>query len=165
MDGYETAAIVGVVVAVNQYKAEQTKTLVSKLIARQIPFAFVPLGGSMSMRAKASQLTYYKNLISVNEFDEYSQSDQIMLSSHSRELSIASDINYATLDDMRPFISAPSGNRLKFYPHANPINKSGVVVHIVSEDRGSANIKSSNCLRRIGIQKKLFGENGIKKVK
>jgi len=149
----ESTAVVGVVVSVNRYQPDKTKALLQLLVERQIPFAFVPLGGtSRRYEAAPDQLQRYKLLVTVNPDSDFDARDLKALEDSRVERRGPGDLGGTALDAFRPFVVAPGSGRVRLYPRAVPGDSSRLVVHVVDEARALPIAADMGCSRRVGIR-------------
>jgi hypothetical protein len=161
-DDYETAAVVGILVAVDKTPVPAIKSLVKILAARQIPFAFVPVGGSKRIyKADPGLLRNFKILVSPSADGDFSAADLRSFADSKVERIGASQLTDQVLGGLQPFLAAPGFATLKLYPRALPKDPTRLVVHMVDESRGAQTPADTGCRRRVGIRNSLLGGSKV----
>ncbi len=154
-DHTEPAAVVGIPVPVDKFRNPDTMQLIHRLVSRQVPFAFVLMGGAeRRFRINIEKTKRFKMLIMVNPETDFTPDDLQALRSISIPRVHAQQVADATLRDLSPFTVIGGVGALKVYPRASP--KDGghkLLVHLVDESRGGQPAGVSDCTRRIGLKK------------
>jgi hypothetical protein len=160
-DDLETAALVGIVVPVDRYRGDVTSALVRKLAQRQIPFAFVPVGGSANYRADPTRLRNFRLLITTSDLRAYS--DEALRAMHDSNVrrADAASLAESVLDALTPLVVVPGGERLRVYPRARPMDSTRLVIHFVDEARGDKAGADSSCVRRVELRGQVLGSNRV----
>ena len=158
LDGFESAALVGVAVAVDKFQAETTRAVVKKLIERHIPFAYVPVGGRSELAADTGRLRSLKLLVLANDDADYPPAElQAMAAAGMRRVR-AAQVDDAVLEPLRPFVVAPGGQNVRLYTRAARAAPARVAVHVVDEARGDQKQPGGDCKRRLGLRRPLLGD-------
>ncbi len=158
-DGLESAPLVGLMVPVEQGRADRIKALVARLVQRGIPFSFVLVGrnGPASYRAEAARLQSVDLVVTTNPDADYPAADlKALTDSGVRRLAVE-QLSDDALDLMRPFIAAPGAEQLRIVPRASPSGPDRLVLHVVDASRGDALQADAGCRRRIGIRRASLG--------
>lgn len=164
-DGLETAAMVGIVVPVDKFRSETTKDVSKKLTEKQIPYAFVPVGGSqVRYQLDVMRLRHFKLLVTVNPDSDYLREDLETITASKVPRSDAGALTDDVVARLRPFIAAPGGERLRIVARAAPADSSRLVVHVIDTARADQTAVDTECRRRIGVESSLLGPGKISSV-
>jgi hypothetical protein len=156
-DGFEATPVVGVVVPVDKGRQDQVRALSRRLVAQQVPFAFVPVGGRDGYRVAPARLRHLRLLITTNPEADYSGLD-LKAMRDSGTLRVYSDaLRDEHLVGLRPFQVAPGAERLRLVARANPDDPDRLVVHVVDASRGATASEDASCRRRLGIRRDMLG--------
>jgi len=164
-DGLETAAMVGVVVPVDRSQADAVRAVVERLVERQVPFAFVLLGGTgQRYRTDPTVLRNFKLLITTGPEEAFAAEDLKMLAAAQVPRMQAALMKNDQWADLQPFITAPGAERVRVLVRADPADADRLVVHVVDTARGTAPV-DMGCRRRVGIKRSILGSGKIASIK
>lgn len=161
LDGRELDAVVGIVVPINKFqgKAAEVKGLIERLATLQIPFAFVPTGGSVRrLPFDASRLEHFKALVVTHREADY-DADTVAALRRTRvqRLGLA-QVDGAILARLQPFQLAPGGETVRLFPRSVPGQARQLELHVVDTARGAWPVAETACRRRLAIRNAFLGE-------
>jgi len=156
-DEMETTPVVGVVVPVDKGDAKLIRSLSQRLVEQQVPFAFVPVGGTANYRADPARLRYLRLLITTNADTDYRAEDLKALADSGVSRVAQAAMTDRQIGSLRPFQVAPGAERVRLVPRANPGDPKHLTVHLVDASRGEKASFNSECLRRIGMRRDYLG--------
>lgn len=152
-DKMETVAEVGIPVPVDKFMEKPTRELVAMLAERQIPFAFVPTGGTTAKyRADVERLKRFRLLVTPNADKDFAPEDLKALQASQVQRSDPAGLRKGLLDDLQPFYAAPGSEALRIVARAQPGDPTRLVLHLVDTARATAS-PDAECKRRVGISK------------
>lgn len=161
-DGFETAAVVGLVVPIDRFKSDTVRPLIADFHQHNIPFAYVPVGGQdRPIAPDQGRLKNFRNLVLTNPDADYRPSDLAALAASGVRLIRATDMNPKALDVLQPFIVAPGAMTTRIYPRAVPNRPDRLVVHVIDETKGGMPAPDTTCRRRLGIHKSMLGNASV----
>jgi hypothetical protein len=157
-DEMETTPVVGVVVPVDKGDTKLVRGLSQRLVEQQVPFAFVPVGGTAGYRADPARLRYLRLLIKTNADTDYRAEDLKALADSGVPRVAQAAMTDRQIASLRPFQVAQGAERVRLLPRANPGDPKRLTVHLVDSSRGEEKTSSnSECTRRIGIRRDYLG--------
>lgn len=155
-DGLESVAEVGIPVPVDRFLDKPTTELVQMLAERQIPFAYVPLGGSgPRYHADRERLRHFKLLVTPNADSDFASDDLKTLADSKVQRVAPAALRKGMLDDLQPFYAGPGSEQLRVFARAVPGDPTRLVLHLVDASRATATA-DAECKRRVGISKDLL---------
>lgn len=158
VDGLETAVLVGVLAPVSKFRSDATKALVRKLVERQIPFAYVPVGGKVPHhKIDVGRIKHLRALLSVNDADDLPADAREAIAAAGVPLLDVRAMKDDRLADWQPFLIAPGSERVRIIPRAAPGDPSRLVLHIIDTSRAGQTQADPTCRRRLGIRRQLLG--------
>jgi hypothetical protein len=149
-DGFETAAVVGIVIPVHKYREKETVSLVRRLLYSNVPLAFVLVGGTdREFSLDVDRVMSFRTLLTVNSLGDFSEKDRKMLQSSKLQLVSATQLSSDDVQALSPFHS--SSGRL--IPRASTYKKDVLVIHILGreKDPGSEDA-SESCRQAVGLK-------------
>ena len=156
-DGTETTPVVGVVVPVDKGDMNTVRGVSQRFVARQVPFAFVPVGGSAGYRADPARLRHLRLLVTTNPDSDYSPSEIKALADSGVPRVTRTAVTDELIAALRPFQAAPEADRLRLVPRAKPAEPGRLLVHLVDAGRGDKASDDPQCRRRIGVRRDYLG--------
>lgn len=151
LDRHELDAVVGLVVPVDRVRPAALKGLIDRLVARQVPFAFVPAGGSPRAPAvDASRLDGFRVLVLTHPEGDYDPPTRAALArSHARRLT-PGQLEGDLLADLQPFRPQPGDESLRLVPRSVP-GSDDIALHVVDPGRGEPVAGDTACRRRLEV--------------
>lgn len=161
LDGRELDAVVGIVVPVDKFKgkAAQVKDLIDRLAALQIPFAFVPTGGTVrQLPFDASRLEHFKALVVTHGEADYDAATVAALRrTRVQRLGLA-QADGAMLAGLQPFQLAPGAETVRLFPRSAPGQSKQLELHLVDTTQGAWPVAETACKRRLAIRNEFLGD-------
>ena len=155
-DNLESTPVVGVVVPVDKGQAGPLRNLAQRLVAQQVPFAFVPVGGDANYRADPARLRHFALLVTTNADADYPPDALQALAASGVQRVSSTALTAEKIADLQPFQVAPGAENLRLLPRANPGQRQHLVVHVVDAARGDKAAADPNCRRRIGLRRSML---------
>ena len=155
-DNRESTPVVGVVVPVDKGQAGPLRNLAQRLVAQQVPFAFVPVGGDANYRADPARLRHFALLVTTNPDADYPPDALQALAASGVQRVSSAALTAEKIADLQPFQVAPGAENLRLLPRANPGQRQHLVVHVVDAARGDKAAADPNCRRRIGLRRSML---------
>ena len=156
-DGYESAAIVGVVVLPEKYHDTKTKALLSALVEKNISFAFVPIqSGPGAMELDVGALKKFKVIVMLNPDTDFDQGTLSSIVKSGVERFPVEGLTSSTIDSWRPFVLSPGGEQVRIIPRAVPGEQGHIVMHVIDQAQALPGASGLECQRRIGIRSLAF---------
>jgi hypothetical protein len=119
-DNLESTPVVGVVVPVDKGQAGPLRNLAQRLVAQQVPFAFVPVGGDANYRADPARLRHFALLVTTNADADYPPDALQALAASGVQRVSSAALTAEKIADLQPFQVAPGAENLRLLPRANP---------------------------------------------
>ena len=154
----------GVVVPVERGNANAIRPLIRRLVERQIPFAFVPVGhpsGGEVYRAVADRLRHLRLLVTTNPDADYGAEDLAALAASGVARTGRTELRDEQLGALQWTQAAPSNQNLRIVPRARPDDPDRLVLHVVDDSRGEPGAADPQCRRRLGISRSGLGPGEI----
>lgn len=149
--------MVGIAIPVDHFADKPTHAFVKTLVDRQIPFAFVAVGGTTTRyHADTLRLKQFKSLVKINPDADFAAADLKQINAAGVPVVRVEAVTKSMLEDLRPFVVAPGGDKLRLYARAHPGDPTRLVVHLVDAARGAPGSTEAGCRRRIGLNEKLL---------
>ncbi len=160
-DKLEATPLMGVVVPVDKGLAGPLRSLAQRLVAKQVPFAFVPVGGDANYRIDPARLRHFGLLVTTNPDADYPSSAlQAMAAGGVLRVSAAA-LTAERIEDLQPFQVAPGSESLRLLPRADPANLQHLVVHVIDTARGEKDAADPKCHRRIGLRRGMLDRSAV----
>jgi hypothetical protein len=152
-DDLETAAVIGVVVPLDNFNDTATVKLTQRLSEQQVPFAFVFAGGDASAGINVTRANRFKALVTVNPESDFTSQALKQLRAVSVPVLDAAKVSETTLRSWTPLRATGSNGSVRLYPRASGRGDAKrLVVHVVDESRaGLAAANDRDCRRRVAI--------------
>jgi hypothetical protein len=155
-DKLEATPLVGVVVPVDKGLAGPLRSLAQRLVAQQVPFAFVPVGGDANYRPDPARLRHLTLLVTTNADADYPPGALQALTASGVPRLSSTALTAEKIAELQPFLAAPGAENLRLLPRADPAKPERLVVHVVDATRGEKNAADPACRRRIGLRSSLL---------
>lgn len=155
-DNLESTPVVGVVVPVDKGQAGPLRSLAQRLVAQQVPFAFVPVGGDANYRPDPARLRHFALLVTANADADYPPDALQALAASGVPRVSSAALTAEKIADLQPFQVAPGAENLRLLPRADPAKPQQLVVHVVDAARGDKAATDPNCRRRVGLRRSML---------
>lgn len=166
-DRMELAAVVGIPVPVDKFNTDVTLGLVRRLVQRQIPFAFLLVGGmERKFGVDPIRARNFKMLVMANPDTDFSPQALQDLRSLPVARVDAGRLDDSLLKELAPLSAAGEAGRLKLYPRADPGDNKRLILHLVDMAKAERQVAErgapdSICRRRIGLKKTFTGDRRV----
>jgi hypothetical protein len=162
-NGTETAAVVGIPIPVSRFRNEETTRTVRTLVEKQIPFAFLLVGGTeRQFKLEIARARHVKMLITVNPEGDFHPDDLKVIRAIPIPQTESNRLTDDTLRNLAPLSVVGGLGAVKIYPRVAPSSRGHrLVVHVVDEARGHMPLGDRNCERRIAIKKSAISGQSI----
>ena len=157
LDGLELAPAVGVLVPVDRGQVSVLRGLGQRMVGRQVPFAYVPVGGEAGYTVDAARLRGLQLLVTTNPDADYPAAALEALRASGVPRVPLPELRDDRLDALRPYLLAPGAERVRVVPRADPRNGNRLVLHLVDTARGEQTGADAGCRRRMGIKREAIG--------
>lgn len=164
LDGLELAPAVAVVLPYERGQVAALRGLSQRLVGRQVPFAFVPVGGEAGYTVDAARLRGVQLIVTTNPDADYPPATLQALRDSGIERVALADLRDDRLDALRPFVLAPGAERVRVVPRATPGDGRRLVLHVVDTTRGELPGADAGCQRRIGLKAAQLGGRRVTRV-
>jgi hypothetical protein len=155
-DDYESAAVVGIVVQVQNYRHDQTLALVGDFADANVPFALVLTGGSKRHFPLTSRtLQKFKALAIPNGLADFSDSEQKILLKSGVPILTPDRLTAQFLKRLSPFAYSTS-SPIRLIPRARESNPNILVLHVLRSNSKDLARNSSSCTHRVGLKSEYF---------
>jgi hypothetical protein len=161
LDGFESAAVVGIVVPVDRAEEKPLLALVRRLAGQGIPFVYVPVGGQARHVADPARLRHLKLLVSTHADGDLPAGVVAALDKAGVPRLTAATLKGADLAPLRPFVLAPGAEALRLLPRADPARPGVLMLHVVDTRRGAPGADDETCRTRLGIRRDALGAAGV----
>jgi hypothetical protein len=161
LDGFEPAAVVGIVVPVDRAEEKPLLALVRRLAGQSIPFVYVPVGGQARHVADPARLRHLKLLVSTHADADLPAGVVAALDQSGVPRRTAAALTGADLAPLRPFVLAPGAEALRLLPRADPARPGALMLHVVDTRRGAPGADDESCRTRLGIRKDALDAGGV----
>ncbi len=166
-DDWEIAPVVGIVIPIDKYREADTMTLVRKLVSNNVPFAFVPTGGSRDIKytLDRQRIEHFKVLMTVNPLNDFSPKDRDILHSVSSPKLSAGEISEATIRNLSPFFHAKGKDNLRLITNGNTTRErmDELAIHVIAP-HGQVKDGGLPCTRTIGIKSSMLDGKELQNV-
>jgi hypothetical protein len=155
LDGTESTPVVGLVIPTHKYDSKAVRSLVEDFDRRNVPFAFVLVGGhERKFPLDIDRARRFMALVMTNPRTDYAPEDIERLAAAGPELLEARDLDAPKRGSMQPFLLAPGAENVRLLPRGFPGRSDRLVVHVVDE---SARADGRTCRRRLGVRRSMRG--------